>query len=103
VAEGSFPAVFRTATTVNDILTLEGYVREFGATQVDSTTWIAVLDVDVTLLGNRGAEILMQKNYRYQRRLPSTGFGELATQLSVLGATWSEEVRDDIRSVLTRI
>jgi len=100
MAECSFPAVFRTAASVSDVLTVEGYVREFGATQIDSTTWIAVLDVDVTLLGNRGAEIIMQKNYRYQRRLPSPGFSELAEQLSLLGAIWSEEVRSDFHTVL---
>jgi ABC-type uncharacterized transport system auxiliary subunit len=100
IAAGGFPAVFRTASSVNDIVTVEGYVREFGALQVDSTTWMAVLDVDVTLLGSRGAEILLQKNYRYQRRMPGPGFGELAEQLSALSATWAEAVRGDICSVL---
>lgn len=100
MAEGSFPAVFRTAVTVNDMLTVEGYVREFGATQVDSTTWIAVFDVDVTLLSDRGAVILFQKNYRYERRMPSSGFEELSRQLSVLSSTWSEDVRSDFLDIL---
>lgn len=101
MAEGSFPAVFRTAVTVNDMLTVEGYVREFGATQVDSTTWIAVLDVDVTLLSDRGAVIVMQENYRYERRMPSSGFEELSRQLSVLSSTWSEDVRSDFMTILS--
>jgi len=98
---GGFPGVFRTAASINEIATLEGYVREFGAQRVDSTTWIAVLDVDVTLMGNRGMEILLQKNYRYQRRMPSPGFMELADQLSVLASTWSDAVRSDIYAVLS--
>jgi len=101
LAAGGFPGVFRTAASINDMLTIEGYVREFGAQQVDSTTWIAVFDVDVTLLGNRGVEILLQKNYRYQRRMPSPGFMELAEQLSVLSSTWSEAVRNDIYAALS--
>lgn len=101
LAAGGFPGVFRTAASVNDIVTIEGYVREFGAQQVDSTTWIAVLDVDVTLLGSRGVEILMQKNYRYQRRMPERGFGELSNQLSALSSTWSDAVRNDIYTVLS--
>lgn len=101
IAAGGFQGIFRTATAVNNILTVEGYVREFGAQQVDSTTWIAVLDVDVTLLGNRGADILLQKNYRYQRRMPAPGFKELASQLSVLSSTWSDAVRNDIYDILS--
>ncbi len=100
MAEGSFPAVFRTAVTVNDMLTVEGYVREFGATQVDSITWIAVFDVDVTLFSDRGAVMLFQKNYRYERRMPSSGFEELSRQLSVLSSTWSEDVRSDFLNIL---
>lgn len=101
IAAGGFPAVFRTAASVNDMVTIEGYVREFGAQQVDSTTWIAVIDVDVTILGDRGAEILLQKNYRYQRRMPSSGFKELADQMSVLASTWADAVRGDIYETLS--
>jgi len=100
---GSYPAIFRTPTSVNDVLTVEGYVREFGATQVDSTTWIAVLDVDVTLLSSRGSEILMQKNYRYERRMPENGFASLTEQLSVLGSIWSETVISDMAGVLLQV
>jgi ABC-type uncharacterized transport system auxiliary subunit len=101
IAAGGFPGVFRTATSVTDVLTLEGYVREFGARQVDSTTWIAVFDVDVTLLGNRGVDVLFQKNYKYQRRMPAPGFRELTDQLSALSSTWSDAVRNDIYSAIS--
>jgi uncharacterized lipoprotein YmbA len=97
---GSYPAIFRTATSVNNLLTVEGYVREFGATQIDSTTWVAIMDVDVTLLSSGGSAILMQKNYRYERRMPATGFKTLTEQLSVLGSIWSEAVITDMESVL---
>ena len=97
---GNYPAVFRTASSVNNLLTLEGYVREFGASQTDSTTWTAILDVDVTLLGNRGNEILLQKNYRYERRMPASGFKTLAEQMSFLGCRWSEAVIADMAEAL---
>lgn len=99
-ATGHYPAIFRTATSLDDLLSVEGYVREFGATRVDSTTWKAVLDVDVTLLGNRGNEILLQQNYRYEKIMPETGFKALTEQMSFLGALWSEEVMTDIEAVL---
>ncbi len=98
MAEGSFPAVFRTAATVNNLLTVEGYVREFGATQVDSATWVAVFDVDVTLLGDRGSTVIMQRNYRYERLMPAPGFSEMVEQMERLSSRWSEEVREDIRN-----
>ena len=97
---GNFPAIFRTAASVDDIVTVEGYVREFGATQIDSLTWIAVLDVDVTLLGTRGSSILMQKNYRYERNLPEPGFQILAEQMSELGALWADSVISDFERIL---
>lgn len=99
-ATGNYPSVFRIATSVDNLLTVEGYIREFGATQVDSITWIAVLDVDVTLMGNRGSEVLLQRNYRYERSMPETGFKTLSEQMSVIGALWSEAVMTDIASVL---
>ena len=101
MAAGGFAGVFRTAASVTGMVTLEGYIREFGAQQVDSTTWIAVLDVDVTLLGDRGMEILFQKNYRYQRRMPAPGFRELSEQMSALSSAWSEAVREDLYGVLS--
>ncbi len=97
---GNYPAVFRTAASVSNLVTVEGYVREFGATRVDSLTWIAVLDVDVTLLGDRGAVVLLQENYRYERRMSEPGFKPLADTMSVLGALWSEAVMSDISAVL---
>ena len=97
---GHYPAVFRTAASVADILTVEGYVREFGASQVDSTTWMAVLDVDVTLMSNRGSDVLMQKNYRFEKLMPESGFKALAEQMSLLGYLWSEEVMTDLAEVL---
>ncbi len=97
---GNYPAIFRTAVSVNNVLTVEGYVREFGATQVDSTTWIAVLDVDVTLMGIRGNEVLLQRNYRYEKEMPETGFQTLADQMSLLGLQWSEAVMSDIAAIL---
>ncbi len=97
---GNYPAIFRTAASVNNILTVEGYVREFGATQIDSTTWIAVLDIDVTLLGSRGSEVLFQKNYRYEKNMQESGFNVLAEEMSVIGALWSEAVMTDIASTL---
>ncbi len=100
LASRNYPAVFRTAASVNNLLTIEGYIREFGATRVDSLTWIAVLDVDVTLLGDRGAVVLMQQNYRYERRMDEPGFKPLADQMSVLGSLWSEAVMSDIAAVL---
>ncbi len=96
---GKYPAVFRTAASLDNMITLEGYVREFGATQVDSLTWIAVLDVDVTLFGSRGSQVIFQNNYRYERRMAEPGFKFLADQMSVLGAVWSEEVMTDLASV----
>lgn len=99
-ATGNYPAIFRTAVSVDNVLTVEGYLREFGATQVDSTTWIAVLDIDVTLLGSRGSEILFQQNYRYEKSMPDTGFKVLAEEMSVIGALWSEAVMTDIAGVL---
>jgi ABC-type uncharacterized transport system auxiliary subunit len=98
---GNYPAVFRTAVSVNNLLSLEGYVREFGATQVDSVTWIAVLDVDITLFANRGNEIILQKNYRYERRMPEPGFKPLSDQMSVLGSQWSEAVMNDLATALS--
>jgi len=95
---GKYPAVFRTTASLDNLITLEGYVREFGATQVDSLTWIAVLDVDVTLLGSRGSEVILQNNYRYERRMAEPGFKSLADQMSMLGAAWSEEVMSDLAS-----
>ena len=97
---GNYPAVFRTATSADNLLTVEGYVREFGATQVDSTTWIAILDVDVSLMGNRGNDVLFQKNYRFEQHMAETGFKALADQMSLFGALWSQEVMTDIASVL---
>lgn len=97
---GNYPAIFRTATSADNLLTVEGYVREFGATQVDSVTWIAVFDVDVTLMGNRGTEVLLQQNYRYEKSMPETGFKTLTEQMSLLGTLWSEEVMADIAGVL---
>lgn len=97
---GHYPAIFRTAASVSNILTVEGYVREFGAAQVDSTTWIAVLDVDVTLMGDRGCEVIFQKNYRFEKRMPESGFKTLAEQMSLIGALWSEAVMTDIAEVL---
>lgn len=99
-ATGNYPSIFRIATSVDNLLTVEGYIREFGATQVDSITWIAVLDVDVTLMGNRGSEVLLQRNYRYERSMLETGFKTLSEQMSVIGALWSEAVMTDIASVL---
>jgi len=93
---GKYPAVFRTAASLDNMVTLEGYVREFGATQVDSLTWIAVLDVDVTLFGSRGSVVMLQNNYRYERRMAEPGFKSLADQMSELGAIWSEEVISDL-------
>lgn len=101
MAAGGFAGVFRTAASITGMVTLEGYIREFGAQQVDSTTWIAVLDVDVTLLGDRGMDILFQKNYRYQRRMPAPGFRELSEQMSALSSAWSEAVREDLYGVLS--
>ena len=100
LARGNFPAVFRTATSVDNLFTVEGYIREFGATRVDSLTWIAVLDVDLTLFGDRGAVVLLQENYRYERRMDEPGFKPLADQMSVLGSLWSEAVMSDIAAVL---
>ncbi|MCD4707879.1 MAG: ABC-type transport auxiliary lipoprotein family protein [Candidatus Sabulitectum sp.] len=97
---GNYPAIFRTAVSVSNVLTVEGYVREFGAAQVDSTTWIAVMDVDVTLMGDRGSEVLFQKNYRFEKMMPESGFKTLAEQMSLLGALWSEEVMADFAGVL---
>ncbi|MCK5786535.1 MAG: membrane integrity-associated transporter subunit PqiC [Candidatus Sabulitectum sp.] len=97
---GHYPAIFRTAASVADLLTVEGYVREFGASQVDSTTWTAVLDVDVTLMSNRGSEVLFQKNYRFEKLMPEPGFRALAEQMSLLGYLWSEEVMVDLAEVL---
>ncbi len=100
LATGNYPAIFRTAVSVDNVLTVEGYIREFGATQVDSTTWIAVLDIDVTLLASRGNEILFQQNYRYEKNMQDTGFKILAEEMSVIGALWSEAVMTDIAGVL---
>ncbi len=100
-AAGGFPAVFRTAASVNEIVTIEGYVRQFGAVQKDSTTWMAVFDIDVTLMGSRGSEVIFQKNYRYSGQLPAPGFRELAETLSDLSETWSEQVREDLYSHLS--
>lgn len=100
-AAGGFPAVFRTAASVNEIVTVEGYVRQFGAVQKDSTTWTAVFDVDVTLMGSRGSEIIFQKNYSYTEDLPAPGFRELAEALSNLSEMWSEQVRADLYSHLS--
>jgi ABC-type uncharacterized transport system auxiliary subunit len=100
VAEDTYDAVFTTTTTVPDRLILDGYVREFGAAEVDSVTWMAVLDIDVSLLGDRCDEVIFQRNYRYESRMPGTGYDVLAHELSMLTEIWSEEVRGDLVSCM---
>lgn len=97
---GKYPAVFRTATSVSNVITVEGYVREFGALREDSTTWMAILDVDVSLMASRGTEVLFQKNYRYEKKMPESGFKALAEQMSLMGYLWSKAVMADISGIL---
>jgi ABC-type uncharacterized transport system auxiliary subunit len=102
MAQGNWPGVFRTATSVNEIYNLEGYLREFGAVQMDSSSWEAVLDIDVAILGSRGSEVIFHRNYRYSRAMQEPGFPELARQLSSIGRDWSIEVRADMDRILSR-
>jgi ABC-type uncharacterized transport system auxiliary subunit len=103
MAEDTYDAVFTTTTTVPDRLIIDGYIREFGAVETDSIFWMAVLDIDVSLLGDRCDEVLFQKNYRYERRMPQTGYETLAHELAMLTEIWSEQVRGDlISSMLPR-
>ncbi len=98
IAEDTYDAVFTTTTTVPDRLIIDGYVREFGAVEVDSMVWMAVLDIDVILLGDRCNEVIFQKNYRYERQMPQTGYETLAHELAMLTEIWSEQVRGDLVS-----
>ena len=100
VAEETYTAVFLQTSTVTERLVIDGYIREFGAMEVDSSTWMVVFDVDFTLLGDRSTEVIFQKNYRFERLMAVTGYGLLASDLSVLAEIWSEQVRGDLASSL---
>jgi ABC-type uncharacterized transport system auxiliary subunit len=100
VAEETYTAVFLQTSTVTDRLVIDGYVREFGAVEVDSSTWMVVFDVDVTLLGDRSTEVIFQNNYRFEHRMDVVGYSMLAEELSVLTEIWSEQVRGDLASAL---
>jgi len=100
VAEETYTAVFLQTSTVTDRLVIDGYVREFGAVEVDSSTWMVVFDVDVTLLGDRSTEVIFQNNYRFEHRMDVVGYSMLAEELSSLTEIWSEQVRGDLASAL---
>ncbi len=95
-----FPAVFTYATGIQDQLVVEGFVREFGATRNTEGLWTAVLDIDVTLLGDRGTTVQFHRNYRLTRLMSNVGVAEMVTQLNILGEIWSETARSDIISAL---
>lgn len=95
VGEGSFLAVFKGATAVAEDVTIHGHVREFGARK-ERSTWHAVLDMDLTLVG-RTSGIIFQKNYRFDRTMQTPGYDALAAALSTLVEEWSLTVRTDIR------
>jgi len=67
---------------------------------VDSSTWMVVFDVDVTLLGDRSTEVIFQNNYRFEHRMDVVGYSMLAEELSSLTEIWSEQVRGDLASAL---
>ncbi len=99
-ASGVFSSVFVHATGVQDQLVVEGFVREFGATRNGDGVWTAVLDIDVSLLGDRGTTVLLHRNYRLERAMEAEGVPEMVRQLNVLGEIWSETARGDIISAL---
>lgn len=99
-ASGIFGSVFSYAASPQDMLLVEGFVREFGATRNTEGVWTAILDVDVILLGDRGNTLLLHKNYRLERVMNTVGIPEMVNQLNVLGEIWSETARGDILGVL---
>lgn len=99
-ASGVFGSVFSYAASPQDMLLVEGFVREFGATRNAEGVWTAILDVDVILLGDRGNTLLLHRNYRLERAMGVVGIPEMVNQLNVLGEIWSETARGDIVSVL---
>jgi len=99
-AMGVFGSVFSYAASPQDMLLVEGFVREFGATRNTDGVWTAILDVDVILLGDRGNTLLFHKNYRLEREMGTVGIPEMVNQLNVLGEIWSETARGDIVSAL---
>lgn len=99
-ASGIFGSVFSYAASPQDMLLVEGFVREFGATRNTEGVWTAILDIDVILLGDRGNTLLFHKNYRLERVMNIVGIPEMVNQLNVLGEIWSETARGDIVGVL---
>lgn len=99
-ASGVFSSVFVHATGVQDQLVVEGFVREFGAARNPEGVWTAVLDIDVSLLGDRGTMVLLHRNYRLERIMETEGIPEMVRQLDILGEIWSETARGDIISAL---
>lgn len=97
---GVFSSVFTYATSIQDQLLVEGFVREFGATRGADGLWTAVIDIDVTLFGDRGTTVLLHRNYRLQRPMDGIGIPEMVKQLNILGEIWSETARGDITSAL---
>lgn len=99
-ASGVFSSVFTYASGVQDQMVVEGFVREFGATRGSNGYWTAVVDIDVTLLGDRGTTVLLHRNYRLERTMDTVGIAGMVTQLNLLGEIWSETVRGDIVGAL---
>ncbi|GEM_PF-765875 len=99
-ASGVFSSVFSYAASSQDMLLVEGFVREFGATRNPDGVWTAILDVDVILLGDRGNTLLFHKNYRLERVMGTVGIPEMVNQLNILGEIWSETARGDIVGAL---
>lgn len=99
-SSGVFSSVFTYATGIQDQFLVEGFVREFGASKNAEGLWTAVLDIDVTLLGDRGTSIIFHRNYRLTRGMNATGVREMVIQLNMLGEIWSETARGDIVSAL---
>lgn len=99
-ASGVFGSVFSYAASPQDMLLVEGFVREFGATRNQDGEWTAILDIDVILLGDRGNTLLLHRNYRLERVMGTVGIEEMVNQLNVLGEIWSETARGDIVGAL---
>ncbi len=99
-ASGVFASVFTYATALQDQLVVEGFVREFGAVRDPEGRWTAVLDIDVTLLDNRGTTVLLHRGYRLERTMGEAGIAGMVAQLNILGEIWSESARGDIVGAL---